>query len=672
MVTEPNNNTDKKDIDTRAEDFTQFISSASVLYPEFTSETARELYNYNAIAFKACERYVGDVMKQNYDITGGIQAYEDKLNLKSTLKTAAKYAYRDGYSLVYLKFTDKGDYIDPIKQKQIPEKLEIIPKSWVISTIDNYNEKGERQNYYEIRQKQGTPSIKIHESRIIRIHFRDDKQSMFLPAWRSLWMSDLTMWNIGQAYFRTAGGMYHLVLKNKGRGVQKSVSKISNDDNMKKLDSSTLFISGEDKELKNVGINGGFPDPQKSYEIPLMTAATGLKIPWQLLVGTNAGAVTGSETNIKEYFSSVQNFRTIWVTNIINTIEIMCGLTKSSIIFGTLFEETDLEKAIMIKSYADAFKPLITLGVYSKEGVNEYINKQLGMELPLGEIVTSQINQIIATVKDIAQPKTLPNQKSRLESKEIIDHENTQTKKQQNLLKKHIINYDFSKEVKKAYSQINVKDSLFDKSVYLDSTDKLKGLIDIVVDTFKYASIEEITNYFDSTWALGLNIAFKTIKKDKPELKEILPSKRTESINNIMRSGIGDKIVGATDDMKKDLKRVLQEGILTGTNPTQTAKEFAKYVTEDFANKYNNRLRTIVQTETGNIIGEANQREMEDSNVVEYKQWITAQDDRVRRTHQIHGEVVKLNQVFSNGFKYGGADINCRCDSIPYFPEDNK
>jgi len=672
MVTEPNNNTDKKDIDTRAEDFTQFISSASELYPEFTSETARELYNYNAIAFKACERYVGDVMKQNYDITGGIKTYEEELDLKSVLKTAAKYAYRDGYSLVYLKFTDKGNYIDAVTQKQVPEGLEVIPKSWVISTIDDYNVDGERQNYYEIRQKQGTPSIKIHESRIMRVYFRDDKQSMFLPAWRSLWMSDLTMWNVGQAYFRTAGGMYHLVLKNKGRAAQKSVKKVTEDSNMKKLDSSTLFVSGEDKELKNVGINGGFPDPQKSYEIPLMTAATGLKIPWQLLVGTNAGAVTGSETNIKEYFSSVQNFRTIWVTNIINTIELMCGLTKSSVIYGTLFEETDLEKAEMIKSYADAFKPLITLGVYSKEGVNDYMNKQLGIDLPLGEVITSQVNQTIATVKDIAQPKFKPNQKSRLESEIVIVPEDKQTKKQQSLLNKYVISYDFSKEVKKAYSQINVKDSLFDKSIYLDSTDKLKGLIDIVVDTFKYASIEEITNYFDATWALGLSIAFKTIKKDNPELKNILPTQRTENINSIMRSGIGDKIVGATDDMKKDLKRVLQEGILTGTNPTTTAKEFKKYVTEDFTNKYKNRLQVIVQTETGNIIGQANIREMEDSGVVEYQQWITAQDSRVRPKHRINGEVVKLGGVFSNGLSYGGQEIMCRCDTVPYYHNDRE
>lgn len=667
---------DNKDVDTNNEDLFQFTSSSS-LYPAFTDQRAVELYQYNGIAFKACERYVGDVLKDNYEIKGGIQSIEEELDLKSILLLASKFAYRDGYSLLYLKFTDSGNFEDEITAKQTPVKLEVIPKSWVLKTPDDVDIKGERLNYYEIYTKQGADTIEIHKSRIVQINFRNDKNSMYMPAWRSLWMTDLTMWNVGQAYFRTAGGMYHMIKKAKGRARDLSIKKMKNDKDVPKIDSSTLLITDENTELKNVGIGGGFPDPQKSYEIPLTTAATGLKIPWQLLIGTNAGAVTGSETNIKEYFSMVQNFRKIWVRDLINLIEEMSGLQKSEITFGTLFEETDLEKAEMIQKYSDAFKEMITLGVYSRDGVNQYMNDQLGVDIPIGEIIQTQQSGSITTVKqvkdmkDIAQPKTLPNKESRLESNKVIEHENSQINKQKKILNKIILKYDFTKQIKTAYNKVNVKDSLFDRKIFMDANDNLKGLIDLIVDGFKLASIESITDYFDTTWELGLVLSFNTIKKTVKDLKVILPSERTERIRLLMQSGVGDKIVGATDDMKKDLKRVIEESILTGTNPTVAARTFAKYVDEEFANKYNNRIRTIVQTETGNIVGQANLNEMRDSGVVEYKQWITARDDRVRRSHQIHGEVVALDKPFSNGFMFGGQDINCRCDSPPYFPEDN-
>lgn len=61
---------------------------------------------------------------------------------------------------------------------------------------------------------------------------------------------------------------------------------------------------------------------------------------------------------------------------------------------------------------------------------------------------------------------------------------------------------------------------------------------------------------------------------------------------------------------------------------------------------------------------------------IEYKQWWSALDSRVRDEHSnLHGEVVRADEPFSNGLMYPGDTsgpieswINCRCRIVPYIP----
>ena len=59
---------------------------------------------------------------------------------------------------------------------------------------------------------------------------------------------------------------------------------------------------------------------------------------------------------------------------------------------------------------------------------------------------------------------------------------------------------------------------------------------------------------------------------------------------------------------------------------------------------------------------------------VEYHQWWSGQDERVRDSHQhLHGKIVRVGNTFSNGLKHPGDRsgplkewINCRCTSLPF------
>lgn len=83
----------------------------------------------------------------------------------------------------------------------------------------------------------------------------------------------------------------------------------------------------------------------------------------------------------------------------------------------------------------------------------------------------------------------------------------------------------------------------------------------------------------------------------------------------------------------------------------------------------------IARTEVNSAGNTGNFFAMETAQV-EYIQWITASDGRVRETHMLqHAMVVKREARFPNNLKHPGDRsgrldefINCRCAGVAYFP----
>lgn len=96
----------------------------------------------------------------------------------------------------------------------------------------------------------------------------------------------------------------------------------------------------------------------------------------------------------------------------------------------------------------------------------------------------------------------------------------------------------------------------------------------------------------------------------------------------------------------------------------------------------NHRLATIARTEIQGAQNRASRDTLDEHNV-EYRQWLTVGDDRVRswadgdrydHVH-MHGQVIAAGEQYSNGLAYPGDSsgalgqfINCRCREVPYFP----
>lgn len=132
---------------------------------------------------------------------------------------------------------------------------------------------------------------------------------------------------------------------------------------------------------------------------------------------------------------------------------------------------------------------------------------------------------------------------------------------------------------------------------------------------------------------------------------------------------------------KARIRRTLAKGVTDG----DTLAELTARVRRVFAEASNLRARTIARTEVLQATQFGQLQGYRDSTVVAGKRWNTAQDDRVRDSHEIDGQAVQLSGSFvlgdgeraeAPGVGAGGTRlsahnaINCRCFLTPVLEGD--
>jgi len=121
-----------------------------------------------------------------------------------------------------------------------------------------------------------------------------------------------------------------------------------------------------------------------------------------------------------------------------------------------------------------------------------------------------------------------------------------------------------------------------------------------------------------------------------------------------------DHAKGINDTTKNQLKDTLREGIGQG----EGIPELRARVKDVFNQASTYRATAIARTETAQAFEAANQQAMKESGVVSSQSWLTAQDSRVRISHQaLEGVTVPLGETWPGGIT-PGSEVNCRCTSI--------
>lgn len=120
-----------------------------------------------------------------------------------------------------------------------------------------------------------------------------------------------------------------------------------------------------------------------------------------------------------------------------------------------------------------------------------------------------------------------------------------------------------------------------------------------------------------------------------------------------------------------DLNKILTEGYKEGLG----REDIKKRLQEKFTKLTSYEAQRIAVTEINSLRNETNFLKIQDDDV-KFKQWITAEDSRVRPSHAaLNGHIVRTDSYFSNGLMHPGDKlftpikewVNCRCVLVPYF-----
>lgn len=134
------------------------------------------------------------------------------------------------------------------------------------------------------------------------------------------------------------------------------------------------------------------------------------------------------------------------------------------------------------------------------------------------------------------------------------------------------------------------------------------------------------------------------------------------------------------DRINSDIQKILTKSETEGIN----SRGVAEYITNKFKDLKTWEAERIARTEINAANNLITHQRLLDSDLVDYKQWITAQDHRVRGLKKgdkanhvkMNGEIARMGDAFSNGLQYPGDHngpvaefINCRCTLVPYIPD---
>ena len=103
--------------------------------------------------------------------------------------------------------------------------------------------------------------------------------------------------------------------------------------------------------------------------------------------------------------------------------------------------------------------------------------------------------------------------------------------------------------------------------------------------------------------------------------------------------------------------------------------EVAKEIQKEYTQLSKTEAKRIARTEANKAKETANYSQLLNDETIEYVQWITADDDRVRESHEEqNGMITRIGNTFPNGCIYPSdpnaepsESINCRCTLVAYY-----
>jgi hypothetical protein len=590
--------------------------------------------------------------------------------VRKKLKEAFKLKWRHGYSLLIIGYKDAGeDLSQPVKKPLGITAIEVVGKRAVKEFLyeDQFRKGGEIIGVKLNQSYLGSEGdLEVHASRFIIIGDTRE-QGVLFPAYNWLNVFDNIIWAMGQSFWRYASGFPFLQIDKATPDELKEAQEL-----WENVTARSGFVGTERHKLDFLGANGRALPVKDYFDAGLRSCAISMGVPFALIEGAHAGAVTGSETNSGELYDKIAAIQETEIEPILHdlfarfaAVDLFDEDSEYEISWVPLWQLDEKERAEVEKLHAETDLLRLQAGVVSKNEVRRARGLRLSdpdeeydipcgdeyVAIPTGAVATMPpLNtQTAATTRnDVVAIRTQTITLSRLEdNNELEAHISSAVAKLSGL-----INYD---------ALIKAIDALTAKQRTDDDQAEFLAKVDVIIDS-NLADAREATDFIiDQSWVMGADSA-----------KSILGVELTLSAQALLRKGelksaVFEIVKGLNGDVKRQLRNTLLDELqkVEGTDLTSVKNALKETLTDLQETLPETRLRTIARTESNRAFTDASQRVYQEAGVKQW-QWITARDDRVRPDHaRNEGHIRRIGELFPSGHSKPPAGPNCRCDVIP-------
>jgi len=301
-----------------------------------------ELYLSDAVIQRAVHKRSRDLFGGGFVIEGveeGLCEYimqflENRIHYKRVFADAARdsFVYGNGFrEKVYSNDSAPSD--EPTNGDELVELAPVSPRQVTVvedDDVDSYTY-GKVVGYYVIppvphsvfawqpiliipKSKLGVlpEGRMIHPSRIIHMKFNSLSDSnigisLLEPAYNILKSKIETDKVLGTIMVRFAKPLIKAIIENGTQDEIRHLSKQLFNMNKRAEDISFLVTDDAVKELSAIGASGHTINPAEYYDIMLKNICIGFGIPKALLVGSEAGSISGSDLNLVAYIQSLKS-----------------------------------------------------------------------------------------------------------------------------------------------------------------------------------------------------------------------------------------------------------------------------------------------------------------------------------------------------------------------------
>jgi hypothetical protein len=243
----------------------------------------------------------------------------DDLNAKSVYTQMSVFERLFGWAIVAITYVDRGkDVSAPVTSpKEIRQLLPYCTLQFTVQGSDEDKQPGSDRfglpEFYTIRQKDAAQA-RLHYSRAIHCATRlldhpYKGMSVLEPVYDDLTVLRNIRWGLGQTIYRYGSGFPDVTVTGAKAA---DLDAMEESQQFKNLNARTYFLHNEKAVLDFKGLAGRALNPSPYYEPIMESISIGSGIPLAILRGAQAGALTGSEVNEREYFKVISGFRTLY------------------------------------------------------------------------------------------------------------------------------------------------------------------------------------------------------------------------------------------------------------------------------------------------------------------------------------------------------------------------